>query len=129
MPLDARRTSGGLPVSRGHLDALRAPEGVYQFARGSAPDPAHGTCTDDVARALVVDVLQAGAGAGERALADARCDLSYLREAFIPSTGRFRNLRDADGRWLDAVGSARDSLASRSIAISASKSSADSNAR
>ena len=33
--------------------------------------------------------------------ASARRSLRFLRDAFDPATGRFRNFRDADGRWLD----------------------------
>ena len=37
-----------LPVSREHLDALTGPFGIMQHAILSRPDPAHGSCTDDV---------------------------------------------------------------------------------
>ena len=45
------------PVSRRHLDALTAELGILQHAVGSRPDPDHGYCVDDVARALEVDLL------------------------------------------------------------------------
>jgi len=32
--------------------------GIWQHARGAKPDHRYGYCTDDVARAIVVDVLQ-----------------------------------------------------------------------
>ena len=45
------------PVSRAHLEALSDATGIMQHAVGADPDPAHGYCTDDVARALRVDLL------------------------------------------------------------------------
>ena len=45
------------PVERRHLEALSDEVGILQHAIGSRPDPAHGYCNDDVARALQVDLL------------------------------------------------------------------------
>jgi hypothetical protein len=72
-----------------------------QHAIGSRPDPAHGYCTDDVARALSVDLLHQRV-LGWPAVADsARRSLRYLSDAFDASSGRFRNFRRVDGSWLD----------------------------
>lgn len=76
--------------------------GLWQHARGSVPDERFGYCTDDVARSMVVDVLHSreltwaavGAGIGR--------SLAFLEGAFEEASGRFRNLRAAGGRWLDA---------------------------
>ena len=77
-----------------------------QHAIGLAPDPAFGYCTDDVARALHVDLLhhrRPRLGGGR---ATARGDPSrFLTAAFDTSTGTFRNFRGADGAWLDGGGS------------------------
>ena len=94
-----------LPVARGHLDELRTSIGIYQFARGSRPDPADGSCTDDVARALRVDLRHADAEPGARVAAAIRHDVDVLRAAFNPTRGRFRNFRAPDGTWLEDVGS------------------------
>jgi hypothetical protein len=91
------------PVSREHLDALTGPFGIAQHATFSAPDPAHGSCTDDVARALEVDLLHGRtlgwAEVSERAWQNVR----FLRDAFDPSAGTFRNFRRADGSWVDGI--------------------------
>lgn len=93
-------------VVRIHLDELTGPLGIYQHARGRAPDPGHGYCTDDVARAAIVDVLH-GQVLGRPAVADSLArDLEFLAQAVVPKTSRFRNFRDADGNWLERVGSA-----------------------
>jgi hypothetical protein len=93
------------PVSRQHLDVLTDEVGIMQHAIGSRPDPAHGYCTDDVARALQVDLLhQRQLGWGT--VADrARRNLRFLGEAFDPAIGRFRNFRSIDGSWTDDTGS------------------------
>ncbi len=92
-------------VERWHLDALTTEIGIMQHAQGARPDPSHGYCTDDVARALIVDVLH-GSELGWPAVATSTArNVAFLSEAFVGSTGRFRNLRRWDGVWLDAPGS------------------------
>lgn len=93
------------PVVRKHLESLTDEFGIRQHARGVEPDPAHGTCTDDVARALVVDLDHADVLGPTPVEESLRRSLRYLVEAFDPATGRFRNFRAADGTWLDRVGS------------------------
>jgi hypothetical protein len=93
------------PVSRRHLRALTGEHGIFQHAIGSRPDPAHGYCVDDVARALQVDLLHART-LGWSVVADsAERSLRFLEDAFDPSIGRFRNFRGADGEWLETPAS------------------------
>lgn len=88
------------PVSRRHLEALTGDLGIMQHAIGARPDPAHGYCVDDVARALQVDLLHAHV-LGWPAVSDsARRSLRFLEEAFDDSTGRFRNFRTVAGEWV-----------------------------
>jgi glycosyltransferase involved in cell wall biosynthesis len=101
----APRLPERLPLARGHLDVLRTSIGIHQFARGRRPDPVHGSCTDDVARTLRVDLRHADVEPGALVAAAIRHDLDVLRSAFNPSRGRFRNFRAADGSWLELVGS------------------------
>ncbi len=87
------------PVSRTHLDALTGPLGIWQHAVGPVPDHAFGYCTDDVARALLVDLAHApelGWGAVE---ASSWRSLRFLGAAFDPTEGHFRNFRGADKGW------------------------------
>jgi glycosyltransferase involved in cell wall biosynthesis len=90
---------------RRHLDELSDAVGIFQFADGRRPDPAYGYCTDDVARALRVDLRRGAIAAGPRVAAATRRELAFLQAAFDPLTGRFRNLRGSDGGWLDVIGS------------------------
>jgi hypothetical protein len=93
------------PVHRGHLGALAGRHGIMQHAIGSIADPAHGSCTDDVARALQLDLLH-GRTLGWSAVADGvGRGLRYLEDAFDPGTGTFRDFRRTDGTWIDAAGS------------------------
>ena len=91
------------PVSRRHLDVLSDETAIMQHAIGSRPDPAHGYCTDDVARALQVDLLHARV-LGWPAVADrAGRNLRFLELAFDPALRRFRNFRTIDGDWVEGV--------------------------
>jgi hypothetical protein len=93
------------PVSRRHLEILTDKVGILQHAIGSRPDPAHGYCVDDVARALQVDLLH-GQELGWQAVAPtAERGLSFLVEAFDPGSGRLRNFRSIDGAWIGGIGS------------------------
>ncbi|MCI0583619.1 MAG: hypothetical protein L0227_12160 [Chloroflexi bacterium] len=92
-------------VSRHHLAALAGPFGIMQHAVGSEPDPAHGSCTDDVARALQVDLLHASRVGWPAVAGSARRNLAFLTSAFDGATGRFRNFRDNDGTWAAGPGS------------------------
>ena len=93
------------PVRRGHLDRLSNDIGIMQHAIGSSPDPSHGYCTDDVARALLVDLVHQRE-LGWDAVADrAWRNMRFLGDAFDPRSAGFRNFRHADGRWLDGPAS------------------------
>ena len=92
-------------MRRGHLVELRALGPIAQHVIGTTPDPAHGSCTDDVARDLEVDLMHAGVIGWEAVEGSAWSSLRYLDEAVHEPSGRFRNFRDVDGRWLEAIGS------------------------
>ena len=92
-------------VVRTHLDRLDNGLGVMQHAVGLAPDPRHGVCTDDVARALTVNLLHARELPGPVVGAAIGRSLIFLKAAYNPESGRFRNFRSADGTWQEAIGS------------------------
>jgi len=104
------------PVSREHFETLSDETGILQHAVGRRPDPAHGYCTDDVARALIVDLLHEPAFGWPAVEASAWRSLRFLVEAFDPASGQFRNVRRIDGRWLDSVGS-QDASARAMLAL------------
>jgi hypothetical protein len=93
------------PICRTHFDELSDGIGIWQHAIGSRPNKAFGYCTDDVARALEVDLLHARGLGWPAVEADATRSLAFLRAAFNTRAGRFRNFRSARGDWLDDVGS------------------------
>jgi hypothetical protein len=84
---------------------MTGPLGIWQHARGATPDEAHGVCTDDVARALTVDLLQRRTLGWEAVSGTACKSLAFLAAALNPDTRSFRNFRSADGSWLDEAGS------------------------
>jgi hypothetical protein len=89
------------PVDREHLQVLTDHVGIMQHAAGSTPDPDHGYCVDDVARALQVDLLHQHELGWAAVAPTAQRSLAFLSEAFDPRTGRFRNFRRMDRTWLD----------------------------
>lgn len=93
------------PVVRRHHDRLSDGIGIFQHADGPVPNPVHGYCTDDVARALIIDLLHAEVESGPVIAAAVRRSIAFLEQAFDPVAGRFRNFLGADGTWLEAVGS------------------------
>lgn len=92
-------------VVRIHLGELDGPLGTWQHATGVAPNESFGYCTDDVARALVVDLLHRRSIGWEAVSAHAWRSCTFLRDAFDPAAAWFRNLRAADGVWLDELAS------------------------
>ena len=89
-------------MQRQHLGALSGPLGIWQHAVGATPDEAMGTCTDDVARALTVDLLHRHTLGWEAVRASAYRGIQYLEEAFDADQSAFRNFRAANVDWLDA---------------------------
>ncbi len=84
---------------------MTGPLGIWQHAIGVVPDESFGTCSDDVARALTVDLLHRHTLSWEVVAPSARLSMAYLTAALDPATGTFRNFRGADGAWLDGEGS------------------------
>jgi hypothetical protein len=104
------------PISRRHLDVLTGELGIFQHAIGSRPDPAHGYCVDDVARALEVDLLHARTIGWTGVATSARRSLRFLEDAFDEASGRFLNFRQVDGEWIGGPGS-NDSLGRAMLAL------------
>ncbi|HYL40206.1 MAG TPA: hypothetical protein VET90_02760 [Candidatus Binatus sp.] len=103
-------------VNRRHLDLLTGELGILQHAVGSRPDPAHGYCVDDVARALEVDLLHARTIGWPVVSESAWRSLRFLEAAFDEPSKRFRNFRAIDGSWADGLGS-HDSLGRAMLAL------------
>jgi hypothetical protein len=79
--------------------------GILQHAIGSWPDPTHGYCVDDVARAIQVDLLHAGLLGWAAVAPTVERGLRFLADAFDPGSGRLLNFRSIDGSWIGGVGS------------------------
>ncbi len=90
--------------------------GIWQHATGPVPNREFGYCTDDVARALTVDLAHARVLGWVAVAESARRSLRFMRDASDPVTGRFRNFRDEDGRWLEGDAS-QDSYGRAMLAL------------
>ena len=90
------------PPAFDHLADLTNALGLWEHAQFLTPRVEHGFCTDDNARALIVVSRQPAPSDGLVDLASVY--LRFVLEARTES-GRFHNRRDADGAWIDDVGS------------------------
>ena len=89
-----------------HLEHLSDSTGIVQHAIYTIPDHAHGYCTDDNARALILTVLLEEQGKdSQRVRFLASRYAAFLNFAFDRDTGRFRNFMSFDRRWLEDDGS------------------------
>jgi len=79
--------------------------GMFQHARYSVPDPQHGYCIDDNARALIAGLLHAELFGAVTPAVPVHRYLMFLSYAYNESAGAFRNFMSYDRRWLEAVGS------------------------
>ncbi|QDV24934.1 glycosyltransferase family 4 protein [Aureliella helgolandensis] len=89
-----------------HLQHMSDSTGIVQHAIYSIPDHAHGYCTDDNARALILTVLleELGKDSPEVHMLASRY-AAFLNLAFNRDTGRFLNFMSFDRRWLETDGS------------------------
>lgn len=89
-----------------HLARLTDDVGLLQHAKFIVPDRAHGYCTDDNARALLVAVKANEFINDEKCLLDLACRyLGFLQYAFNETNGRFRNFMSYERNWLEGEGS------------------------
>ena len=85
-----------------HLRRLTNATGLWEHAHILTPRVEHGFCTDDNARGLLVVSRVAPPSTEQSDLAATY--LSFVLDART-DTGQFHNRRDADGSWIDEVGS------------------------
>lgn len=82
--------------------------GVFQHARLALPDPNHGYCVDDNARALIAACRlrdeDLGEGLPTRGQLVNRY-LTFVTYAIDPGTRRIRNFMSYERRWLEPIGS------------------------
>lgn len=88
-----------------HLLKMTDDTGMFQHALYSVPDPHHGYCIDDNARALIAAVLHAGLVGHDDLAVPLHRYLSFLHYAYNESTGVFRNFMAYDRHWLEDAGS------------------------
>ena len=96
-------------LSLGHLDCLLTDIGLWQHAEGCRPHQRHGYSIDDEARGLIVGLRSWEQGVDPVFYGRlAQTCFQFIERAAITTgrgLGRYHNFCDANGRWLDSVGS------------------------
>ena len=102
-PAERSRPGGPIPPAPtfAHLIRLTDDTGMFEHARHAIARRAHGYCTDDVARGLVVTSRQPDPSAPVIRLAE--CYLAFLTHA-QDEDGAFHNRLGHDRRWTDRPG-------------------------
>jgi len=88
-----------------HMRMLTDDTGILQHAVFSTPNRAHGYCTDDNARALIVTTSYWDQTHDVEIIPLMQKYLAFLYHAMDDQTGRFRNFMDYDRSWSEAIGS------------------------
>ncbi|MGB0716159.1 MAG: glycosyltransferase [Phycisphaerae bacterium] len=88
-----------------HLYRMTDDTGMLQHAKFAVPDRAHGYCTDDNSRALIVSSLAYALFRDEEVLPFLNRYLAFMAYALPHGGGRFRNFMSYDRRWFDQDGS------------------------
>ena len=96
-----------LPVWRlDHLLRLTDTTGIIQHACYTIPEFAHGYCTDDNARALLLTIYLEEMGLDSPDVQRAAMTYAaFINAAFNPERGRFRNFLTFERTWKEEVGS------------------------
>jgi hypothetical protein len=109
LPTGAPSFAGRLPVlpatQLSYLLSMCGDTGLFQHAVHSVPDPAHGYCLDENARALLLASVLNTPGGKPLANALASRFASFVQHACNPDEKRFRNFMGFDRRWLEDKGS------------------------
>jgi hypothetical protein len=93
-------------INLNHLCGMTDDTGMLQHAKFTVPNRSHGYCVDDNARALIVVTRACDLNRNDHSLIDlASIYLSFLHDAFVPETGRFRNFMSYERKWLETIGS------------------------
>ena len=87
------------------LQRMTDDTGMFQHAVYSMPDPKHGYCIDDNARALIGALLHAQLREYDERVVPLHRYLTFLTYAFNEDKRRFRNFMSYDRRWLEDEGS------------------------
>ena len=106
MPIRTWHEGRALPeIQVDHFLSLCDSTGMLQHALYSIPNPAHGYCIDDNARALLFSNMLHNNGASYLPDRLTARFAAFIQQAWNPESGRFRNFMSYDRRWLEESGS------------------------
>lgn len=102
-------TTSDVELNFQHLRLMLTDIGIWQHTAGNVPNPRHGYSIDDEARGLIVGLRswQRGVETEFNARLAATC-FRFIEAAAIKQgdyIGLYHNFCDADGNWLDSIGS------------------------
>ncbi len=92
-------------VNLTHLKNMTDSTGIFQHATYSIPNPRHGYCTDDNARALLVSVMHKTHFDDSSIDEYVKVYLQFVYYSFNEETGLFRNFMSYERKWLEEVAS------------------------
>ncbi|MBW1697938.1 MAG: glycosyltransferase family 4 protein [Deltaproteobacteria bacterium] len=92
-------------VNLNHLFVMTDDTGILQHACFSIPNPDHGYCLDDNARALIAASMNYHCQKNSQMMPLIIRYLSFMTHAFNEKNFRFRNFLSYDRRWLEEAGS------------------------
>lgn len=88
-----------------HVLKMTDDTGLYQHALYSVPDPQHGYCIDDNARALLAALKHARLFGHDETVVPLHRYLMFMAYAYNDEAGVFRNFMSFDRHWLEDAGS------------------------
>ncbi len=88
-----------------HILKMTDDTGLFQHALYSVPDPHHGYCIDDNARALLAALIHARLFGYDERVFPLHRYLMFMAYAYNEDAGVFRNFMSYDRRWLEDIGS------------------------
>ena len=107
-PFSSANINSASGLNFDHLDAMLAPIGIWQHAQGSIPHEKFGFSIDDEARGLIVALQHWHEGIQKPFSARlGKICFDFIVNAALdgPNLGLYHNFCDANGKWLDPIGS------------------------
>ena len=104
-PAAAERSAAPPCISLRGIERYTDKRGILQHGRPDRPDPTHGYCLDDNARALILIHRVRGLAPASQLDRLETVYAGFVDRAWNSEIGQFRNFMNHDGAWLEPAGS------------------------